>query len=221
MFETLSLFKTYIMKEILNYLSQTYWKLTEEVMTYVLQKCDERLIPDGEILSEEGKVCRHVWFIKKGMLRAHQYNPEDNRVYSHWFMKKGDIATSVLSFFRQLPSEENIVAMEDTVVFQMSHKDLLAGMERFPCLGMLTTLIIVKYYCDSKFNENHLRMRAAQYIHQRMLAENHEILQRALQDEVASFLGVTEPTYRKIKSGKYKQKKDQENAAKPTISKKK
>jgi hypothetical protein len=64
-------------------------------------------------------------------------------------------------------------------------------------------------------------MRAAQYIHQRMLAENHEILQRALQDEVASFLGVTEPTYRKIKSGKYKQKKDQENAAKPTISKKK
>jgi CRP/FNR family transcriptional regulator, anaerobic regulatory protein len=208
------------MKEILNYLSQTYWKLTEEVMTYVLQKCDERVIPKGEILLEEGKVCRHVWFIKKGMLRAYQYNPEDDRVYSHWFMKKGDIATSVISFFRELPSEENIVTMEDTVVFQMSHKDLFAGMERFPSLGMLTTLIIAKYYCDCKFNEDHLRMGVPQFIHQRMLAENHEILQRALKDELASFLGVTEPTYRKIKSGKYKQKQDKDKPAKPAKSKK-
>jgi CRP/FNR family transcriptional regulator, anaerobic regulatory protein len=209
------------MKEILNYLSQTYWKLTEEVMTYVLQKCDERSIPKGEILSEEGKICRQVWFIKKGMLRAYQYNPEDNKVYSHWFMKERDIATSVISFFNELPSEENIVAVEDTVVFQMSRKDLFAGMERFPSMAILTALIIIKYYSDSKFNENHLRMNMPQCIHLRMLADNHEILQRALQEDLASFLGVTEPTYRKIKSGKYKQKKDEENSAKPVKSKKK
>jgi CRP-like cAMP-binding protein len=209
------------MKEILNYLSQTYWKLTEEVMTYVLQKCDERLIPKGEILLEEGKVCRHVWFIKKGMLRAYQYNPEDDRTYSHWFMKNGDIATSVISFFKELPSEENIVAMEDTVVFQMSRKDLFAGMERFPSMGMLTTLIIVKYYCDTKFNEDHLRMDMPHFIYQRMLAENNKILQAALKDELASFLGVTEPTYRKIASGKYKQKKDEKKSAKSVKSKKK
>jgi CRP-like cAMP-binding protein len=208
------------MKEILNYLSQTYWKLTEEVMTYVLQKCDELSIPEGEIVAEEGKVCRHVWFIKKGMLRAYQYNPEDNKTYSHWFMKEGDIATSVISFFKELPSEENIVAVEDSVVFRMSHKDLFAGMERFPSLGILTVLIIIKYYCDSKFNENSLRMNMPQFIHQRMLAENNEILQRALQEDLASFLGVTEPTYRKIKSGKYKQKRGEESSAKPVKSKK-
>jgi CRP/FNR family transcriptional regulator, anaerobic regulatory protein len=209
------------MKEILNYLSQTYWKLTEEVMTYVLQKCDELTIPKGEIISEEGKVCRHVWFIKKGMLRAYQYNPEDNRTYSHWFMKARDIATSVNSFFKELPSKENIVAMEDTVVFRMSKKDLFGGMERFPSLGMLTTLIIVKYYCDCTFNEDSLRMYRPDLIYQRMLAENHEILQRALKDELASFLGVTEPTYRKIESGKFRQKKDDEKSAKPAKSKKK
>ena len=107
MFETLFLLKTHNMKEILNYLSQTYWKLTEEVMTYVLQKCDERLVPEGEILLEEGKVCRHVWFVKKGMLRAYQYNPEDERNYSHWFMTAGDIATSVDSFFNELPRERS------------------------------------------------------------------------------------------------------------------
>ncbi len=209
------------MKEILNYLSQTYWKLTEEVMTYVLQKCDERSIPEGEIILEEGKVCRHVWFIKKGMLRAYQYNPEDDRNYSHWFMKEGDIATSVISFFKELPSKENIVAMKDTVVFQMSFKDLFAGMERFPSLGMVTALVIIKYYCDSKFNEDHLRMGQLQVIHQRMLMENNVVLQEALQEDLASFLGVTEPTYRLVKGGKYKQKNAKEKSDKPVKSKKK
>ena len=210
------------MKEILNYLSQTYWKLTEEVMTYVLQHCDELTIPEGEIVAEEGKVCRYVWFIKKGLLGAFQDDPLDpTKNFTNWFMKDGDIATSVLSFFQELPSKERIVAIEDTVVFRMSKKDLFAGIERFPCMSMLTMLIIIKYYCECKFNETYLRMKQPQFIHQRMLAGNHEVLQRALQADIASFLGVSEPVYRDIKSGKYKQQQGREKPATPATSKKK
>jgi CRP-like cAMP-binding protein len=210
------------MKEILNYLSQTYWKLTEEVMTYVLQHCDELTIPEGEIVAEEGKVCRYVWFIKKGLLGAFQDDPLDpTKNFTNWFMKDGDIATSVLSFFQELPSKERIVAIEDTVVFRMSKKDLFAGIERFPCMSMLTMLIIIKYYCDCKFNETYLRMKQPQFIHQRMLAGNHEVLQRALQADIASFLGVSEPVYRDIKSGKYKQQQNEKKSARSATSKKK
>ena len=68
-------------ERILNYLSQTYWKLTEEVMTYVLQHCDELTIPEGEIVAEEGKVCRYVWFIKKGLLGAYQDDPWSHKKF--------------------------------------------------------------------------------------------------------------------------------------------
>jgi signal-transduction protein with cAMP-binding, CBS, and nucleotidyltransferase domain len=210
------------MKEILNYLSQTYWKLTEEVMTYVLQKCDELSISEGEVISEEGKVCRHVWFIKKGLLAAFQQDPGDPiKKHCNWFMKESDIATSVLSFFLELPSEEKIVAQEDTIVFRMSKKDLFAGMERFPSMSMLTTLIIIKYYCECKFNETYLRMKQPQFIFQHLLSGNNEVLQRALQADIATYLGVSEPVYRDIKSGKYKQKQDKEKPAKLGKSKKK
>jgi CRP-like cAMP-binding protein len=195
------------MKEILNYLSQTYWKLTEEVMSYVLKNCDELTIPKGEVLSEEGKVCDYVWFIKKGLLAVYQEDPEDpTKKYCNWFMKENDIATSVLSFFLELRSAEKIVALEDMVVFRMSKKDLFAGLQRFPCMSILTTLIIIKYYCESTLNETFLRMKHPELIFQHMLAANHEVLQRALQGDIASFLGVSEPVYRKIKSGKYRQK---------------
>ena len=198
------------MKEILNYLSQTYWKLTAEAMNFVLQKCDEILIPKGEIILKEGQVCRHVWFIKKGMLRAYQENPPSDdkpfKKYTNWFMKENDIATSVISFFRDLPSEEEVIAVEDTVVFQMSKKDLFAGFERFPSLTILTVLIVVHYYCETRFNETYLRMKEPQFIYLHMLAQCPQILQRASQGELATFLGVSEPVFREIKSGKYKQK---------------
>jgi len=195
------------MKEILIYLSQTYWNLTEEVMTYVLKNCDELTIPKGEIVSQEGKVCGHVWFIKEGLLAAYQEDPGDpTKQYCNWFMKENDIATSVLSFFLELRSEEKIVALEDTVVFRMSKKHLFAGLQRYPGMSMLTTLIIIKYYCESTLNETFLRMKHPELIFQHLLTTNHEVLQRALQGDIASFLGVSEPVYRKIKSGKYKKK---------------
>ena len=195
------------MKEILIYLGQTYWKLTEEVMNYVLNNCDELTIPKGEVLSEEGKVCSHVWFIKKGLLAAYQEDPEDpTKKYCNWFMKENDIATSVLSFFLELRSKEKIVALEDTVVFRMSKKDLFAGLQRYPGMSMLTMLIIIKYYCESTLNETFLRMKHPELSFQHLLTANHEVLQRALQADIASFLGVSEPVYRKIKSGKYKKR---------------
>jgi CRP-like cAMP-binding protein len=199
-----------------------YWKLSAKDENYVLKKCDELTIPEGEVLSEEGKVCRHVWFIKKGLLAAYQQDPEDpTKEYCNWFMKENDIATSVLSFFLEGPSEEKIVAIEDTIVFRMSKKDLFAGIEQFPGMLMLTTLIIIKYYCESKFNETYLRMKQPQFIFKHMLTENHEVLQRALQRDIATFLGVSEPIYRDIKSGKYKPKQGNEKPDKPAKSNKK
>jgi hypothetical protein len=88
-------------------------------------------------------------------------------------------------------------------------------------MAILTLLIVIKYYCDTRFNEAFLRMKQPQFIFQRMLAENHEVLQRALQADIATFLGVSEPIYREIKSGKYKQKQDKEKSVKPAKSKKK
>ncbi|HEX3386823.1 MAG TPA: Crp/Fnr family transcriptional regulator [Mucilaginibacter sp.] len=212
------------MKEILNYLSQTYWKLSDEAMNYVLQKCDEIPVKKGDILMEEGQVCGFVWFIKKGMLRACQHYLDDTKktvkVYSNWFMKELDIATSVLSFFLQLPSEEAVVADEDGVVFRMSRTDLFDGIARFPSICGLTLLIVIKYYCEARFNETYLRMKAPHLIHQRLLAEFPELLQRSGEKEMATFLGVTGPTFRKIKSGKYRRKKEEEKKATKTAGKK-
>lgn len=197
------------MKEILQYLSNAFWKLTDKSKNYVLEHCDEKTLAKGQLLLKEGKVCSHVWFIRKGLLRAYQRSPSNpQKEFTGWFMTNNDTATSVRSFFLELPSEEEIVAEEETVVFEMTKKDLFAGIEKHHDMAILTLLIVIRYYCDSRLNETCMRMSEPQLIYQSILGKFPELLTRALQADLASFLGVSEPLYREIKSGRYKQPKE-------------
>src|ERR1700730_6402330 len=131
------------MKEILIYLSQTYWKLDKPAITYILENCNERSIRKGEVLLKEGEICKHVWFVKKGLLRAYQSKPSSpDKIFSNWFMKENDVATSVISFFLECKSEEEIIAEEETVVFEMSKIDLIAGIKERHCIAILTLFIV-------------------------------------------------------------------------------
>jgi CRP/FNR family transcriptional regulator len=193
------------MREILLYLSQTYWKLDKPAITFILENCTERAIKKGEVLLSEGAICRYVWFVKKGMLQAYQRQPSSpDKIFSNWFMTENDVATSVISFFKECKSEESIVAAEDSVVFEMSKKDLFSGIQQYHCMAILTLLIVIKYYCETRFNESCLRMKEPQLLFKRILADCPELLQRPLQKDLASFLGVSGPVFREIKSGKYK-----------------
>jgi CRP-like cAMP-binding protein len=196
------------MREILNYLSKKFSKLTDKSRTYVLDHCDELSYRKGEILLKEGDVCCHIWFIKQGYLRAYQSDPSSpDKESTNWFMVENDVATSVYSYFKEVPSEETIVAEEDTVVFRMSQEDMFAGIKKYHDLAILTLMIVVDYYCTTRLLESFLRMKAPQFIYKWILKTCSTLLVRALQAHLASFLGVSEPTYREIKSGKYKQPK--------------
>lgn len=203
------------MKEVLRYLCNTYSRLTDDAMGFILHNTDEQVLQRGEILMKAGQICDAVWFIKKGLLRAYQEDPEDpTKIFSNWFMTDNDIATSVVSFFWSQPSAETIVAEEPTVVYRMSKNDLFAGTARFHSLCQLTMTIIVNYYAQTRIVETFLRMKRPEYIHRYMLAEHSELLLRLHEDVKASFLGISTTKYRQIKGGKSDKNKETEKEKK-------
>ncbi len=121
-------------------------------------------------------------------------------------MTDNDTATSVSSFFKERPSKEEITAEEETTVFAMTRKDLFEGIERHHDMALLTLMIVIHYYCDARLTEMHLRMKEPQRIFQTIATDFPELLTRALQADLASLLGVSEPVYREIKRGKYKRR---------------
>jgi CRP-like cAMP-binding protein len=204
------------MKEILEYLIKTHGLLVEEAMNFILRRCDEITLKKGEILFKRESVCTDVWFIRTGALRAYELNEDGNEVTS-WLMVKNDIATSVISLFKEVPSKETVEALQDCVIFKMSKKDLFTGLAKYPSMLMLTFRITVDYYCQAYLQNSFLRKKEPAGIYYDLLENHAEIVQIASEKHLASFMGITPPTYNKIKSPQ----KTETKAKKPVKKKKK
>ncbi|MEL6841708.1 MAG: Crp/Fnr family transcriptional regulator, partial [Bacteroidota bacterium] len=59
----------------------------------------------GELLVEQGKVCRDLYFLAMGMTRS--YSIKDDADITTWFSFQNDFITSFTSFFPQEPSYES------------------------------------------------------------------------------------------------------------------
>ncbi len=69
---------------------------------------------------EEGKVCRHLYFVENGLLRF--YINKDGNDITKFFTEAPYFFTSQASFNAQKPATENIQAIEKSLVWQISYQ---------------------------------------------------------------------------------------------------
>jgi CRP-like cAMP-binding protein len=124
--------------------------LIDAIKRYVsVSEADEKVIDrlfhkksfkKGEHLLEAGNVCRYVIFIETGLVRY--YINQDGEEKTTYFNKESEFVCDYMSFLPQAPAWQNIQALEDTVVWVISHRDLqqfykdVANGERFGRLGV-------------------------------------------------------------------------------------
>lgn len=186
------------MRKVLDVLKK-FCALDEGTVNWLYNNAERIECKKNIKLLDEGQVCDHVWFIEKGLLRAYEKSPKGKTC--NWFMKENDIATAVSSFFTATPSRDVVETDEDCVLWRVSRKELFDGFLQHPRLTLLTLLMVVRYYCQvykwasflRKGPEGQVEMFAD-------LAQNDpQLLQRVTKKDIVSFMGITEPTYDKIK----------------------
>jgi hypothetical protein len=193
------------MKEVYAYLnsvsplSKAAWKFLETHLVNMKLK-------KGEVLLRPGEICAMLWFVGDGLLRSYEHY--DRKDYCNWFMVKDDIATSVVSFFEEVPAEETVEAMEDSVVYGISRSDLFAGLTRHRSLLMLTFLLTVKYYCQTRKMESALRKKGSAQLYDFLLKHNPELVGYLDNKYLATFMGIGETSLYHIKLEKKNGKSD-------------
>ena len=166
---------------------------------YLLQKLKLVILPKKSFLLREGRVCKNIYFIKKGLARCF-YIKEDKEV-SSWFMKEGDTIISVESYFTQQPSHENIQAIEDCELFSISFDELQVIYRKFPEFNFIARVLTEKYYTLSEQRLFSLRMQRASERYAHLMNDFPEIIQRVPSTFIASYLGITLETLSRIKHG--------------------
>jgi CRP-like cAMP-binding protein len=173
------------MEKILAHLASIY-PLSDALRDYLVQVVEFRTLKRKDLLLRPGEQARHIYFIKKGILRC--YYIKDGDEVSTWFMAEGNVITSVLSFFPQRPGFEYIQALEDCELYGISWDDLQYIYRNFLEFNFISRVLTERYYMQSEERLYSIRRRTARERYNYLVERWPELVLRVKQRYIASYM---------------------------------
>lgn len=185
------------MQQLIKRLQQLH-HVSEEMQEHLGSVFQRTVLPKNEMLIEEGKICRHLYFLEQGCLRGF-YNL-DGKEITHWFGFENDFVTSFHSFITQEPAVENIQLMEGSVLWSISKDALNRLVDQHREAERLLRIAYERYYIklEGRFVNSQFRTAAERY--EKLLAEAPEIIERVPLGYIASYLGISQETLSRVRS---------------------
>lgn len=185
------------MQQLINKLKQLH-HVSEEMQEHLQSQFTKIVLPKNEMLIEEGKICRHLYFLEQGCLRGF-YNL-DGKEITYWFGFESDFVTSFHSFITQEPSVENIQLIEGSVLWSISKDALNRLVDQHREAERLLRIAYEKYYIrlENRFVNSQFRTAAERY--EQLLQETPEIIERVPLGCIASYLGISQETLSRVRS---------------------
>ncbi|MHC1774944.1 MAG: Crp/Fnr family transcriptional regulator [Lentimicrobium sp.] len=151
----------------------------------------------NDIIHSEGKVCRHMWFIAKGLVRFSINTDGEDRTFI--FRNEGNFISDIEGFIKHIPATKSIIAIEDCEMYSISKANMqrffreVTNGERFGRLLVEDVFVAAVNHIVSFYTEN----PETRYI--RLLNQNKDFIQRIPQYHIASFLGIKPQSLCRIK----------------------
>ena len=185
------------MQEFLDHIT-AHQSLSAEA-EHALQNCFTKLtLAKNEFLLNQGKICRHLYFLEKGALRGF-YNL-DGKEITHWFGFEKDFVTSFHSFITGETSVENIQLLESSTLWAISKETLTGLLNRHHDIERLVRVTYEKYYIRLEERYVNAQFKSAKERYENLLQETPYILERVPLGFIASYLGISQETLSRIRS---------------------
>jgi len=171
--------------------------LTEGVIKFLKEHAYSCSYNKGELLLEEGQVCEHIYFIKKGVVRG--FVKEGKREITTWITGEGEMVSSILTFEEKGSAIENMQAIEDCEMLALTLVDLEKLYEQFPEFNIVSRKLLQKYYSDAEGRAFIARLTNAETKYKKFLTRYSHFANRIPLTYIASFLGITLETLSRVR----------------------
>ncbi len=166
----------------------------EHISTYftLKQSCK------NDFLLKEGRICTESHFIESGFLRSYVVDIDGNEVTTD-FYGSNIFANDFLSFFKRIPSNENIQVLADCTTWMINYEDLQICFHTIPEFREFGRMMLINNY--SRLKERMLGMiqLTAEQRYEKLLTTHAEIFQNAPLKYIASYLGITDTSLSRIR----------------------
>lgn len=160
------------------------WQLIENLTQF-------QTIKKGEILLENGEICKNLYFIAKGILRTFITDEEGNFYNKNLFLEN-TLACSKVSSMLQTPSNFTIEALEDCILINLNYKKYIELINQNDDLKNYYIANIEKnWIIEKEQREIALVMQNATERYLQLLKNHPDIADRIALLHIASHLGIT------------------------------
>ena len=171
--------------------------ISQKAAVYIDSKSFFCTIPKGKTIIQAGIVCPYLFLINKGLLRS--YFKDGHKDITTWISAENEMATSISSFFGQLPSLDNIQAIEDCELTGFHYEDLQYLYDHFPEVNVAARKLLELYYRSSEERAYIIRLSKASFKYNYFLKTRPFFSNRIPLKYIASFLGVTIETLSRLR----------------------
>lgn len=164
--------------------------LTDEETASFTQRLKAINVPRKEILLKEGQVCRNIYFVNSGTLRAYYADRQDKETtimfgVADWWI------TDMYSFLSQVPAIMQIDALENSEVLELSKEDMDSLYIEVPKFERFFRIIIQNAYVREQVRVIQNLSMSAEERYEIFLRKYPQVVQRVTLKQIASYLGIT------------------------------
>ena len=162
-------------RDIAREISRIYCPLTPQAIEVLGSILVPMKFQKGETILEEGKVCRALYFVEKGMVRQYYYKNQKD-VTEH-FSFEGRIVFCIESFLKQEPSRLIVEALENTQLYAIPYDALHTLMVRNQEMEMLYRKILEHVAISSQEHADSQRFEnaAERYLERLPQPHRHQV----------------------------------------------
>lgn len=164
--------------------------LDETESTYFTSRLTPVTPAKKEIILAEGQLCKTIYFVNAGTLRAF-YTDTQGRESTIMFASKSWWITDMHCFLNQLPAMLQIEALENSSLLQLQKTDLDKLYDRIPKFERFIRIIMQNAYTREQLRMIETLSLPAEERYHRFLSKYPQVATQVTQKQIASYLGIT------------------------------
>ncbi|TCC94611.1 Crp/Fnr family transcriptional regulator [Pedobacter frigiditerrae] len=155
-------------------------------------------VKEGEILLQEGKAAKQMFFICKGILKIVSISEKGNEVI-HFFLSENQFCTILKSFTENAVSTDSIHAACDSEIIVFQKDKLHSLYNTLPYFKSLLDNITKQALLNKISLRNSYIGEDATTRYQKFIVQQSNIALRVSQTDIASYLGITKQSLSRIR----------------------
>jgi len=164
-------------------------KLHENEWQFIASHFNRKVFARNEIITRQGAVEKFLSFVEAGTVRF--YIPGDDNDLTFSFSFDNEFTCAYDSFLTQSPSEYELQALTETVVWQISYEDLQKVYSQTKAGNYLGRFASEKLFLAKSKRELSLLKYNAKERYLKLFQEQPALLRKIPLKYIASYIGVT------------------------------